>query len=229
LDDEASKEGVHSLPDLIQFNADHNPDHLFAIQEVKLGQERHLERVTFLSLHHAVLACREWLAANFPVRGNKKPIGLLMESGLGLFIYLASLLSLESPVLLLSARLGPAAISHLVAKTGSVAILTSKRTESLASHATLGSPIKILNAPPLSDFLTSPSIRYAGQRLPRVPSHKDEPGMLILHSSGTTGLPKPVFLTHRYVLGYAACHRLHPEESVGRVNVSTLPLYHVCQ
>ncbi|KAF7171666.1 hypothetical protein CNMCM5623_003994 [Aspergillus felis] len=226
LDDESSKEGVYSLSDLIQFNADHNPDHLFAIQEVKFGQHRQLERVTFLSLHHAVLACREWLSVNFAAQRHKKPIGLLMESDLGLFIYLASLLSLESPVLLLSARLGPAAISHLVAKTGTVTILTSKRTVSVASHATLDSPIQIINAPPFSEFLTSPSIKYAGQRLPRVPSHKDEPGTLILHSSGTTGLPKPVFLTHRYVLGYAACHRLRPEESVGRVNVSTLPLYH---
>lgn len=71
--------------------------------------------------------------------------------------------------------------------------------------------------------------------------------VIILHSSGTTGktswnahirviierfglgLPKPIHLAHRYLLGYAACHA-SPEftdESCTGVNVSTLPLFHV--
>ncbi|KAL2869078.1 uncharacterized protein BJX67DRAFT_387180 [Aspergillus lucknowensis] len=226
LDEGLSADGVHSLPDLIQFNADHNPDYLFAIQEVKVNNQRQLERVTFRSLYHAVLACREWLSANCTVLDSTKPVGVFMESDLGLFIYLSALLSLEIPVLLLSARLGPAAISHLITKTGAAAVLSSKRTSSQASQAVLDSPTEVVSVAPFSEFLTSPSIEYATQRFPGVPSQKDEPGSLILHSSGTTGLPKPIFLTHRYVLGYAACHRLQPEEAVGRVNVSTLPLYH---
>ena len=56
---------------------------------------------------------------------------------------------------------------------------------------------------------------------------EDNVGAVILHSSGTTGLPKPILLTNRYLLGYATCHRLQPEESEGRLNVSTMPLYHV--
>ena len=56
---------------------------------------------------------------------------------------------------------------------------------------------------------------------------KDIPKALYLHSSGTTGLPKPIALAHRYPLTYAACHRLKEHEAEGRLNVSTLPLYHV--
>lgn len=43
------------------------------------------------------------------------------------------------------------------------------------------------------------------------------------------GLPKPIPLGHRYLLGYAACH-LFPEaddESCKGINFSTLPLFHV--
>lgn len=56
----------------------------------------------------------------------------------------------------------------------------------------------------------------------------DQQKALILHSSGTTGLPKPISLAHRYLLGYAACHRLQPDQCHNRLNISTLPMYHVC-
>jgi len=56
---------------------------------------------------------------------------------------------------------------------------------------------------------------------------EDDRNVLILHSSGTTGLPKPIYLAHRYLLGYAACHRFAEDEVVNSPNVSTLPLYHV--
>lgn len=49
---------------------------------------------------------------------------------------------------------------------------------------------------------------------------------LILHSSGTTGFPKPIPLSARYPLQYAACHEFPPDEEVDWVNLSTLPLYH---
>lgn len=49
---------------------------------------------------------------------------------------------------------------------------------------------------------------------------------LILHSSGTTGFPKPIPLSARYPLQYAACHEFPPDEEIDWVNLSTLPLYH---
>lgn len=43
---------------------------------------------------------------------------------------------------------------------------------------------------------------------------------LIMHSSGSTGLPKPVFLSHRNVL-------CHPVQGPGLHNFGALPLYHM--
>jgi acyl-coenzyme A synthetase/AMP-(fatty) acid ligase len=51
--------------------------------------------------------------------------------------------------------------------------------------------------------------------------------VLILHSSGTTGLPKAIFQPHKYLLGYACCHIRTDEEDMAALNMSTLPLYHV--
>lgn len=52
--------------------------------------------------------------------------------------------------------------------------------------------------------------------------------VLILHSSGTTGMPKPISSSHRYLLGFTACHSFADPAHAQGVNVSTLPLYHVC-
>lgn len=57
---------------------------------------------------------------------------------------------------------------------------------------------------------------------------EDDRNVLILHSSGTTGLPKPIYLAHRYMLGYATCHEF-PEtddQTLRGVTLSTLPLFH---
>lgn len=43
---------------------------------------------------------------------------------------------------------------------------------------------------------------------------------LVMHSSGSTGLPKPVFLTHKNVL-------THPVQGAGMHNFGALPLYHM--
>ena len=46
--------------------------------------------------------------------------------------------------------------------------------------------------------------------------------VLILHSSGTTGYPKPISLAQRYMLGYAACHEFleTQDEAVRGINPS---------
>ena len=56
-------------------------------------------------------------------------------------------------------------------------------------------------------------------------SYQTTTGALILHSSGTTGFPKPIHLAPRYILGYAACHEIGLDEGCS-TSLSTLPLYH---
>jgi acyl-CoA synthetase (AMP-forming)/AMP-acid ligase II len=123
--------------------------------------------------------------------------------------------------------LGPAAIGNLLSKTGTEHILVSKRTEDTAIQAINSSQTKLDLALPYTKFLAAEKALDQKITFSSIPSANDKPGSLILHSSGTTGLPKPIHLNHRYVLGYAACHRLKEKEAFGRVNVSTLPLYHV--
>lgn len=137
--------------------------------------------------------------------------------------------------MLLSARLSTPALAHLLFETSAKAIIFSRRTERSANEALtrfsrsedVPALIHVASYRALIDSLSSKKDVVAPSLALESAPFEDLPGSIILHSSGTTGLPKPIPLTHRYLLGYAACHQLEPQEAEGRLNVSTLPLYHV--
>lgn len=104
----AAEDSIRSLPDLINFNAEVNPDHTFCIQaEASVTEKGHFNasHLSFLQLRDAVDGCSEWLIENvtMPVPSESDverpaPVALYMESDVGLFIYLAALLASGIPV-----------------------------------------------------------------------------------------------------------------------------------
>lgn len=102
---------ISSLPDLIQFNARENPHHVFALQaESNEGARngRHdgykVTQINFQQLDQMVHSCASWVhrvaipTSQNDELGEQKPIAIYVESGLGLFVYLAALLSMNIPV-----------------------------------------------------------------------------------------------------------------------------------
>jgi hypothetical protein len=110
------KKSILSLPDLIEFNAEENPDQIFCLQvESHYGNTEegssggHQYRtcpITFAQLAEAVFSCSLWIQKSLnplnhdrnQVTRGRKPVALYLESDVGLFIYLAALLSLDIPV-----------------------------------------------------------------------------------------------------------------------------------
>ncbi|KAF9018364.1 acetyl-CoA synthetase-like protein [Hymenopellis radicata] len=189
--------GVESLPELIEFNARHNPNHVFALQ-TRPGDAPARE-ITFSELQTAVENACAWLVSSGAtvIRTSREtkvpPVAILMGSDVGIFIYMAALNRLGTPVLCLSARLTPVAIAHLITET---------------HPSTYSSALRQPIPPKYEDF------RY-GDR-----------DSLILHSSGTTGLPKAVWHAHAFILTNGTNHNLPPRPDSYPVNLSTLPLYH---
>ena len=58
-------------------------------------------------------------------------------------------------------------------------------------------------------------------------TREDDRNVLILHSSGTAGLPKPIYQSHKWLLSFAACHDFSSDVEALSLSLSTLPLYHV--
>ncbi|KAL2163194.1 hypothetical protein VTH06DRAFT_5250 [Thermothelomyces fergusii] len=302
---EHSAEHIASLPDLIDFNAEHNPEHVFCLQTSaapdrgpaaagRVGKPAFESRaVRFRELKAAVATCAARLS-NLRQRddqGKPKTLALFLESDVGLFVHLAALLSLDVPVLLLSARLAAPSVQHLLDKTGCDTVLVSARTRPVLAGS-VADHVRLQLAEPYQAFLGDGSTSTTGTTTANkvngniadttdtanatngdtngnsnsnatttngyhnrhTNGHANGQGdsgnggsaeptattatttmttrgssgtsSLILHSSGTTGFPKPIELSARYPLVYAACHEFPEGQQVDWTNLSTLPLYH---
>ena len=134
-----------------------------------------------------------------------------------------------SQVVLLSARLSPLAVHHLLTETRAGAIVTTPRLANTIKNAlsqTISpkvppiAPMVYLQKPFEHDLKMDPSCNLSEGSICR-PNHflsESDRDVLILHSSGTTGLPKPIYQSHRYLLGYTVCHQRSDHEDY--------PLFH---
>ncbi|KAK4611143.1 Adenylate-forming reductase cicB [Fulvia fulva] len=224
----------HSILDLVDFNAKHNPNHTFAIQLTKDVDGGLTEKlvISFRTLKSTILACSNDLAQT--VLGGapeaSQPVALLMASHVCLIIYMFALMHRKVPVVLLSARLSPSAIEHLLKATGTSKIIASANLlervkDAVANHVSFEQfsvheqeSLEALIARDESMSMSSHTSLAQG-----TPTKHTEHS-LILHSSGTTGMPKPIYHTERYLLAFATCHDL-PVTPDGPC-LSTLPLFH---
>lgn len=135
----------------------------------------------------------------------------------------------------MSARLSPTAIHHLLVKTAACAIVVSPRLKNTAEEAlsissSTGPQPVIYTQAASSSFLEPQthgnyldgSICKSGYYV-----QENDRNVLILHSSGTTGLPKPIYQSHKWLLCFTTCHEFSGDEETLSLSLSTLPLYHV--
>jgi acyl-CoA synthetase (AMP-forming)/AMP-acid ligase II len=230
---------ARSLPELVDFHARVNPHHRFCIQAQK-DADVPLLNVTYGQLKHLTLRCQHWLRENVAgIRlesdAKDRPVGLFMDSDLTLVIYIFALMGLGVPAVLLSTRLSAEAVRYLLQKTRTSAIIASPRldgivAEALGSWETDNSPSSRYSPVPYKAF-------WADEGHLSFPkgdiSHKNhyvsesDCNVLILHSSGTTGLPKPIYTSHRHYFSFALCHEFATEEQMLSPGLSTSPLFHV--
>ena len=139
-------------------------------------------------------------------------------------------------VLLLSARLTPAAIAHLLIETSPSCVLTSTHTSWPSNEAVslLRAESNVSHIPDLVNALGYEDLLDRGRDASNFPAPSkytayelSDLDAVIFHSSGTTGLPKPIYHGQSYLLVLASSHRLPEQVEPFRFNVSTLPLYHV--
>lgn len=247
--DVATDPEIQTLPVLVDFHAKRNSEHLFCLQ---VERDDRVTSVTFKKLQRAILRCQTWLQEQstdiHPPKVNADghrekcaPIAILMESHVGLAIHILACMGIGIPVLLLSARLGAPAVRHLIGETGVKLVLVSPRLQRLAVEAFPATEGRGTNG---GEGDGDPVVRLAASYEQLLeeghaanpttcvahPDHyvsEEDRQVIILHSSGTTGLPKPIPCSHRYFLGYATCHDFKSNRVARGLTISTMPFFHV--
>lgn len=168
------------------------------------------------------------------------PVAILMESHVGLAIYVLACMGKGIPVVLLSARLSAPAVRHPIRETDAKLILVSPRLQPLASDAfpaTEGSKKEAdkernrVTIRLVAEYEALLEEREAEDVICTAhPNHfvsEEDRQVIILHSSGTTGLPRPIPCSHRYFLAYATCHSFTSGEEAHGLIISTSHFFHV--
>ncbi|KAK1657132.1 hypothetical protein BDP55DRAFT_737654 [Colletotrichum godetiae] len=250
-----STSSLRTLPELVDFHAENNPKHLYGLQaEANETENGHrFVPLNYETLQRAIIRCQAWLmeqtislhppktAADGSVK-KCAPVAVLMESHVGLVICVLACMGMGVPVVLLSARLSAPSARHLIRETGARLALVSPRLVPLASEA-VGAEIQDSKEMPEKNMTTICSVSGYESFLADEPAEcqdlnlraaiadhyicEDDRQVLILHSSGTSGLPKPIPCSHKYFLGYATCHNFESTAEAHGLTVSTLPFFHV--
>ncbi|OJJ68589.1 hypothetical protein ASPBRDRAFT_658998 [Aspergillus brasiliensis CBS 101740] len=242
-----AEESTRTLPELVDFHHANNPDHIFCLQaHCDDGDHNH----RFTEIRHGQLKptinqCQKWLNATIPEVSTPThqadgtvakcaPVALFMENDVGLAIYALSLMGMGVPVILLSTRLSALAVGHLLQATGAGCVVASARQRLVISEALKTDQdrsIPVYDPESYELFLSTGADSHLQENesithVNHFVSETDR-NVLILHSSGTTGLPKPIYCSHRHLLGFARCHEFDTPEVALGVLISTSPFFHV--
>lgn len=124
-------------------------------------------------------------------------------------------------MLCLSPRLAPIACAKLIEETGAFAIIPGKTAQlaTLASQTQELQPVEAIHMIGRDDFDKPPSDEPRFQRENIEREAETHWALAVLHSSGSTGLPKPIYIPHKRLM-----MKIPPPE--GQVEFNTFPFFH---
>jgi UDP-glucose 4-epimerase len=125
------------------------------------------------------------------------------------------------------------AVRHLLSETNAAAVIASAKLRTTTAEAALREAGTEEETLPLYDQVSlgvllepHPEINEDKVHVPGYYIDETDRNVMILHSSGTTGLPKAIFTSHQYLLSFTTCHELPYNSQTEQPCLSTLPLYH---
>lgn len=108
-------DGVNTLPELIEFAAKHNPEHIFGLQARAKGADGAVTlkdsdgdlsfcEITFAQLRRVIERASAWLVNSGATAGRTRridgipPVAIFLSSDVTIFMYMAALLRIGTPV-----------------------------------------------------------------------------------------------------------------------------------
>ncbi|RDW80997.1 putative NRPS-like enzyme [Aspergillus mulundensis] len=193
--------GKRLLPRLVDEAAHSSPDRLFGIIPKGPAVSDGFRNVTFNDLAHAVDALAWWIDEHVgKAEQGKETIAYMGANDIRYYIFVLSCSKTGHTPFLPSTRLSDEAYQHVLNATDCGTMLFTHETQRRTMEIEAFRPESVyLEAPPTTDLLSSTSKNYP---FTAPYSAMEDKVAFIIHSSGTTGMPKPVPLTHGFLAAW---------------------------
>ncbi|KAF2642844.1 acetyl-CoA synthetase-like protein [Massarina eburnea CBS 473.64] len=151
-----------------------------------------------------------------PNRKQAPVVGILAHSSLHFIITLLALTRLGYAALLLSTRLASPAISRLLGLAECDIVLTTTHYHAVLAEVQAERNVTLFEMLQREDYFGVDAPVFSREYDSEIENPKYA---VIIHSSGSTGLPKPIYLTHRSCIASFTTH-------LDRRAMMTQPLFH---
>ncbi|ESK96633.1 nonribosomal peptide [Moniliophthora roreri MCA 2997] len=219
--------GPDLLPNVIDFRSYHDASKV-CVSYPQPGTANYID-ITYSDFGHAVDKAawefHEKIGARRSSEEPTKTVGILARSDAGYMISIYALHKCGIVPLLISPRNSRAAVVNLLKLTGSVALITDSfnEAEALASAEEAG-VTTVLPVAPLP--VHAPADKRKSFPFTMKWEEECDKPVLIMHTSGSTGLPKPVAWNSRFVWHQGYYPPKFVAKYAGSSVLATLPLFH---
>ncbi|WWD19982.1 hypothetical protein CI109_104455 [Kwoniella shandongensis] len=125
-----------------------------------------------------------------PAQHDKNVVSLLCPTGLDFLLGWIALMRMGYGVMFIAPQCSPSAVDHLVTSTSSTHLVYHRK------YADLASGTKGINSSTITVELPTPSAAASPKANLKLPNVKADAISHIFHTSGTSGIPKPIPHTH---------------------------------
>ncbi|KAI9935093.1 hypothetical protein MW887_000714 [Aspergillus wentii] len=172
---------------------------LYCIHPVLNDLNNGWREITYGDLHRAVDYLSWWITDRLGPE-EKQTVGYLGANDIRYAVFVLACIKTGHVGLLLSTRNSQQAFRHLFDRTESTKLLfTGDKTRlvnDIQSNRAENEKLETFEIPTLRDIFAASPEPYPFDK--KYADVEDQP-VIIVHSSGTTGFPKPVYITHGYV------------------------------
>ncbi|KAF1961133.1 acetyl-CoA synthetase-like protein [Byssothecium circinans] len=213
---------IHTVDGLVRHRARTNP-HAIIVSYPSSGIDfvdysvRRLDVFAYRVARHY----QSWIPTRTSSATKPITVALLGPSNLDYLVTMLALAKLGHTILFLSTRISQEAIESLVETTGAAYLLADPRFRSMAENVQKTMPSLHINEIADQSTYDFAIDIHADTQMDRQldPAVETLNTAFIIHSSGSTGLPKPIYQPHKSTIAnYALCMNMKA--------FITLPLYH---
>ncbi|KAJ5654047.1 hypothetical protein N7490_001050 [Penicillium lividum] len=178
--------------------AANHPDQLYCVQSISPDISQGWKDITFSGLSNATNRMALWIQENVAPSSEPETLAYVATNDVRYVAFILACMRLRHTALLLSPRNSEQASRHVMNATSCTKIVyTPERSRQISDLMAVDNALKSYEAPSLWEVLDDSS----PAPLIEEPAEDTEDRVAIyIHSSGTTGMPKPVPMTNGYLI-----------------------------